>query len=154
MTRMAIRITSETAIYLLRDIISTYQDAEGNYNKVRTYLMYLIFLVRARENGWKSVDESFTITALLMAPANQIDRDNGEMFSCKVGYYREGINKVDAFSFPADKYWAKILYQNFVAIRGRLKDNPFDPIELSVARDLDFLLDIEDMVLRNYGDYT
>lgn len=154
MTKLVIRITAETAIYLLKDIIRTYQDVDGNYSKVRTYLMYLIFLVKAKENGWRSVDESLAITAILLAPLDMEARERGEMFLCRVGYYRSGIKNIDTFSFPVDKYWAKMLYENFTAIRGRLKDSPFDPIELRAAQDTEHLIDIEDMVLRNYGDYT
>lgn len=153
MTKLLIRITPETAIYLLKDVIKTYQNAEGEYAKVRTLLMYLIFLVKARENGWKSVDGSLTISALLITPASVSDRRKGEMFCCKVGYYREGINKINKFSFPVDRFWAKMLYNTYEAVRARINEHSFDQIELLAAQDIDNLIDIKDMVLRNYGDY-
>ena len=154
MTRTLIRITSETAIYLLKDLITTYQDSGERYSRVRTLLMYLIFLVKARENGWKSVDGSLTISAILIAPATHAERTKGEMFSCKVGYYREGINKINTFSFPIDRHWARVLYKTYETARAKEDEYSIGPIELIAAQDITPLIDIDDMVKRNYGDYT
>lgn len=154
MARLLIRITPDTAVYLLKDIIETYQDSGMRYEKTRTFLMYLIFLVNARANGWKSVDGSLTISAILMAPISLSERKKGQMFSCKIGYYREGINKINTFSFPVDMYWARALYKTYEDARERVGRHSFDPIELMAAQDTDHLIDIRDMVLRNYGDYT
>lgn len=148
MARIIIRINPETAVFLLRALVKTYQDADKEYPRVMTYILYLIFLVNAMAHGWKSVDNSLTMTAVLVAPANIKEMRRGENYYCKVGYYRSGINNIDSIQFPADPYWVKLLiqYHSTVILNGMA-----ETIGLKVAENKDSLANIDHIVERGLG---
>ena len=148
MSTILIRITPATALYLVKDLVKTWQQSGEIYPRVRTYLLYMIFLANSMKRDWKSVDGEFTIACVLRAPTEIADRVQGTRYVCEVAYYRDGLKVPDVFRFPANQTYAKQIYECYIANRNRRMNVP---IKLVASDNTVELADIDKLVEANYG---